>query len=322
VDSDSTPSHEEKPEPPAADSAVAPPNSGASEGGGDASQGGNKKRNYSNKKILGFPLLDALQAFFDASLVATAIIGSVFIYRQLGIMQAQLYDARIASADQQIANLRLYRLFKNQSDSLATLAATNSILASANIDISHSAKSSAKAAKASATNSGKALSAAEKHFQISLKPVLTHTGIYGNGAKTIAAVFNSKTATTLYVFIKNVGQSPASVREFACVIYGGHTPPFDVECPRAPYEDTHIYGVGDEHFIEVPVGPFSEDHLSEFKNGKRQFRVFAGAAYVDQFGNSYHYSSCKTISLGGEGPWLDCPEQHYIHEAKQGQPKK
>jgi hypothetical protein len=55
-----------------------------------------KKRDYSEARILGFPILDFLQGTFNFLLVLTAIVGAFVILRQLDIMEEQLADARSA----------------------------------------------------------------------------------------------------------------------------------------------------------------------------------------------------------------------------------
>src|SRR5260221_7898627 len=96
--------------------------------------------------------------------VVVAIITGAYVaisYLMYKVMDDQLADGRAGGADQQIANIRLYRLFKNQSESLATLAETNADLADANADIAASANSAANAAEISTKNSAKLVRASE-----------------------------------------------------------------------------------------------------------------------------------------------------------------
>src|ERR1700682_1455668 len=231
---------------------------------------------------------ETAELFFAAVLTVYAVYGFHLLREQLDLMSLQI----AITQNQILENTRsehrsrqdIDRALANsdsQAVSLAALACTNQTLADANADISKSAKESAKAAKTSAANSGKALMEADRHLQITLKPNLVPFGIYGNTAKE-PVVFNTQTDTTLYIYLKNTGHSLASARDFACGLFGPNTPPIVIECPRMLYDGTHVYGVGDENWVTVVVPKLSSDDLSALEKGQKRLKVFFGATYVDQ----------------------------------------
>jgi hypothetical protein len=224
---------------------------------------------------------------------------------QLGINNLRF--ANKAASDSRTDSNRALKAVEDQAEAM-----TNSI--------GPAATDAAKAARISAVNSGRAVSSADKNLQISLKPFLSPAGILCSSNVTAKQpVILSAKPTTIYVFLKNTGQSPASVRDFACGFLSAEPLPFEIECPRREYFGEHAYETGGQHYMSIDIPAFSPDDLEAVKTNKKRLYVVFGASYKDQFGNSYHIDYCMMNSTADDGSWPDCPESHYAHEAKQTQ---
>jgi len=256
-------------------------------------------------------------------IAATTIAYAITSYFQLRSMKetgADTHDLAVAAQTQANAAQAQSAAAQTQANSAQLAVVTSLMQVMQSMRLANATADSAKAAKISAVNSGRAVSSADRNLQISLKPSLSPDGIFGstNLAARQRVVFSDK-PIKIYVFMKNTGQSPASVRDFACGMLATEPLPFEIECPRMEYVGEHLYETGGEHWLSIDIPAFSQDDLEAIKTNKKRLYVIFGASYKDQFGNSYHSDYCMMNSPTDDGSWPDCPESHYAREAKQAQ---
>ena len=300
VDSDSYTGKEENPRPPAADSAVTPSDN-TSERTGETSEGGKKKRDYADKKIFGFPLLDLLQAFFNFVLVLTAVVGAVFVYRQLGIMEQQLRDSAASAKAQDVITAKTLANLKIQADNLGKLV-TATIRA-------------ADAAKTSAENSSKSITQAQRQFQIGGRPWVLDDDIGGHGAPPDII---GTTKSTVLAWFRNSGRSASiNVRTFACYVFGKALAD-KVQCPPTPGIIPYI-GVDGTQWVALEVGPYTETEISELKSGAKHLWILTGGTYRDQFGHRYVIPDACRVLSPDFGKWIACTEPHSVTIQPTGQ---
>ena len=217
---------------------------------------------------------EALEGVSLVAVIATMIfVGLQWkeMAKQYKLMTQQLADAKTSAADQQKATDRALKTAESQADSLAKLADANKTMADAAVQ---------------------SLKRNERAFRVSQRPWLSMDDAADLDGKP---PFVGNKSSIVVVSLKNTGHSPAlNVHLRSCSVFRSKTPGYE-ECPPN-VRDAIVIGAGSKGWVQLKIGPFSDDDLAALKSRAKHLWILTLATWSDQFGTTYHANFCSVVN--------------------------